>query len=196
MLTNNSKMARMIDDNKAVENQNTAGLVDTANQGNATNQGNGDVSNPAQEEGTNDLTTLQSILERLDTLEKENEELKKGQLNVFTEGKKFYEWPRDYSYKMWWGVPVLAYKSFRKDATKDLVYQNQYGAWVSNHYLELTLANKKKVEVEVNEFNKHYTTSEKMRAEKTTDNRGNVLGYEFEVEPRWKFIVATNLLNE
>jgi hypothetical protein len=85
MLTNNSKMARMIDDNKAVENQNTAGLVDN------TNQGNGDVSNPAQEEGTNDLTTLQSILERLDTLEKENEELKKGQLNVFTEGKKFYE---------------------------------------------------------------------------------------------------------
>jgi hypothetical protein len=85
MLTNNSKMAKMIDDNKAVENQNTAGLVDN------TNQGNGDVSNPAQEEGTNDLTTLQSILERLDTLEKENEELKKGQLNVFTEGKKFYE---------------------------------------------------------------------------------------------------------
>jgi hypothetical protein len=85
MLTNNSKMARMIDENKAVENQNTAGLVDN------TNQGNGDVSNPAQEEGTNDLTTLQSILERLDTLEKENEELKKGQLNVFTEGKKFYE---------------------------------------------------------------------------------------------------------
>jgi hypothetical protein len=35
-----------------------------------------------------------------------------------------------------------------------------------------------------------------MRAEKTTDNRGNVLGYEFNVEPRWKFIVATNLLNE
>jgi hypothetical protein len=85
MLTNNSKMARMIDDNKAVENKDTAGLVDN------TNQENGDVSNPAQEEGTNDLTTLQSILERLDTLEKENEELKKGQLNVFTEGKKFYE---------------------------------------------------------------------------------------------------------
>jgi hypothetical protein len=91
MLTNNSKMARMIDDNKAVENKDTAGLVDTAYQGNNANQENGDVSNPAKEEGTNDLTTLQSILERLDTLEKENEELKKGQLNVFTEGKKFYE---------------------------------------------------------------------------------------------------------
>lgn len=183
-------MAKMIDDNKAVENQNTAGLVDTAN------QGNGDVSNPAQEEGTNDLTTLQSILERLDTLEKENEELKKGQLNVFTEGKKFYEWPRQFSYKMWWGVPVLAYQSFRKDLTKDLVYQNQYGAWVSNHYLRLDLANGKKVEVEVNEFNKHYTTSEKMFAEKATDNRGNLLGYEFNTEEWWKFIVATNLLNE
>jgi hypothetical protein len=85
MLTNNSKMAKMIDDNRAVENQNTAGLVDN------TNQENGNVSNPEQEEGTKDLTTLQSILERLDTLEKENEELKKGQLNVFTEGKKFYE---------------------------------------------------------------------------------------------------------
>ena len=186
----------MIDENNAVENKDTAGLVNTAN------QNNGDVSNPAQE-GANkdagqgeDLTTLQSILQRLDTLEKENEELKKGQLNVFTEGKKFYEWPRNYSYKMWWGVPVLAYKSFRKDATKDLVYQNQYGAWVSNHYLKLTLADKKEVEVEVNEFNKHYTTSDKMRAEKATDNRGNVLGYEFEVEPRWKFIVATNILNE
>lgn len=179
----------MIDDNKVVENQNTTEwVVDTQN--------NVDVSNTAKEDTNEEMITLQDILKRMDKLERENEELKKGQLNVFTEGKKFYEWPRHYSYKMWWGVPVLAYKSFRKDVTKDLVYQNQYGAWVSNHYLKLTLADKKEVEVEVNEFNKHYTTSEKMLAEKATDNRGNVLGYEFNTEEWGKFIVATNLLNE
>lgn len=197
MLTNNSKMAKMIDNNnKAVENQNTAeGL-------NQNNPEGWNVVNPETNGNTNpdqmvvDRSTLDSILQRMDKLEAENEELKKGQLNVFTEGKKFYDWPRKFSYKMWWGVPVLSYKSFRKDLTKDLVYQNQYGAWVSNHYLKLTLANDKTVEVEVNEFNKHYTTSEKILAEKATDNRGNVLGYEFDTEEWWKFIVATNLLNE
>lgn len=180
-------MAKMLDDNNVVENQNTTEWV-------VETQENGNTSNPA----TNDVDriTLENILQRMDKLERENEELKKGQLNVFTEGKKFYDGPRNYSYKMWWGVPVLAYKSFRKDLTKDLVYQNQYGAWVSNHYLKLTLANKEEVEVEVNEFNKHYTTSEKMHAEKATDNRGNILGYEFDTEEWGKFIVATNLLNE
>lgn len=178
----------MIDENKVVENQNTT---------EGWNESNPETNvNTNTEQMVVDKSTLDSILQRMDKLEAENEELKKGQMNVFTEWKKFYEWPRKFCYKMWGWVPVLSYKSFRKDLTKDLVYQNQYGAWVSNHYLKLTLANDKSVEVEVNEFNKHYTLSEKMFAEKATDNRGNVLGYEFDTEEWWKIIVATNMLNE
>jgi hypothetical protein len=38
------------------------------------------------------------------------------------------------------------------------------------------------VEVEVNEFNRDYTRSEKLFAEKVTDNRGNLLGFEFDTD--------------
>ena len=76
-------MAKMIDENKAVENQNTTeGLENNP-------ETNGNTSN--QEKIEVDRSTLDNILQRMDRLEAENEELKKGQLNVFTEGKKFYE---------------------------------------------------------------------------------------------------------
>ena len=164
-----------------------------ASQENTTNE-NGNTPNPEKIEV--DRSTLDNILQRMDKLEAENEELKKGQLNVFTEWKKFYEGPRKYCYKMRWGVPVLWFKSYKKDPTKDLVYQNQFGAWISNHYLKLELANWKNVEVEVNEFNRDYTLSEKMLAEKTTDNRGNLLGYTFNTEDWGEFTVAPNIVNE
>lgn len=179
----------MIDDTK-VANQNPV-------EGENATQENGNITpNPVETNGVNENVTLDDLLRRMDRLERENEELKSWQMNVFTEGKKFYEWPRKFSYKMWGWVPVLSYKSFKKDPTKELVYKNQFNAWISNHYLRLELANKKTVEVEVNEFNRDYTLSEKMYAEKATDNRGNVLGYEFKTEDWGEFIVATNLLNE
>lgn len=138
---------------------------------------------------------MKAILERLDRLEKENNELREGKMNVFVSWKEVYDWPREYSYKLWWGIPVLSYKSFKKDPTKDLMYKDQFGQWKSNHYLRLTLANEKEVEVEVNEFNRDYERGEKMRAEKCTDNRGNLLGYEFDTPDWWKIIIAENMIN-
>ena len=145
---------------------------------------------------------LKAILDRLDRLERENdelkrdnEEIKKGKMNVFVSWREVYSWPREYSYKLWWGVPVLSYKSFKKDPTKDLMYKDKFGQWTSNHYLKLTLANEKEVDVEVNEFNRDFERSEKMLAEKCTDNRWNLLGYEFDTNDWWKIIVAENMIN-
>ena len=138
---------------------------------------------------------LKAILDRLEKLEKENDELKKGKMNVFVSWREVYDWPREYSYKLWWGVPALSYKSFKKDPTKDLMYKDKFGQRTSNHYLKIELANWKEVEVEVNEFNRDFTRSEKMRAEKCTDNRWNLLGYEFDTEDWWKFIVSENMIN-
>lgn len=177
-------MAKLTDDKAVVNNtenvENTTVNVDTTDEW----------------EVVANRITLEDILQRMDKLERENAELREGKMNVFTEWKKFYDWPRKFCYKMWGWVPVLSYKSFKKDPTKDLMYKNQFGAWVSNHYLKLSLANGKDAEVEVNEFNRDYTLSEKEFAEKATDNRGNVLGYTFKTEEWGEFIVAQNILNE
>ena len=149
-----------------------------------------------QEPKTVATDAMTEILDRLDKLEKENAELKKGQMNVFTQWKERYDWPRAYCYKMWWWVPVLSYESFRKDPTKDLVYKDQFGQWVSNHYLKLKLADEKEVDVEVNEFNKNRTLSDKIIAEKRTDNKGNLLGFAFPTEEWWEIIVEPNMINE
>lgn len=174
-------MAKLTDEKNVVKDENT-----TVNE----------WGTPNSEKIEVDRWTLDNLLQRMDRLELENEELRKGQMNVFTEWRKFYEWPRKYCYKLRWGVPVLWFKPYKKDPTKDLVYQNQYGAWISNHYLKLDLANGKSVDVEVNEFNRDYTLSDKMLAEKTTDNRGNLLGYTFNTEDWGEIIVAPNIINE
>lgn len=147
-------------------------------------------------EATPENTTMDAILERLNKLEKENAELREGKMNVFTEWRKKYEWPRAYCYKMRWGVPVIWFTSYRKDKTKDLVFKNPYGVWESNHYLELKLANGETVDVEVNEFNRDYTLSDKIVAEPRTDNKGHLLGFAFNSDEYGEFIVAPNIINE
>lgn len=142
------------------------------------------------------VAEMQAILDRLDKLEKENAELKKWQMNVFTQWKEKYDWPRAYCYKLWWWVPVLSFKPFLKDPTKDLVYKDQFWQWKSNHYLKLTLANGKEEEVEVNDFNKFRTLSEKVIAEKRTDNKWNLQWFAFETEEWWEIIVEPNIINE
>lgn len=162
---------------------------------------NGEVANTTNKptEISPEMRAIYERLERLeregDELRKENAELRKWQANVFLDWKKFYEWPRKYSYKMWWWKPALSYKSFKKDPAKDLVYKDQFWQWRSNHYLKLQLVWDEEVEVEVNEFNKYYTNSEKMFAEKCTDTRWNLLWYEFDTEEFGKFIVAENMIN-
>lgn len=77
-----------------------------------------------------------------------------------------------------------------------MVFKNQFGQWESNHYLELSLADGSKVDVEVNEFNRDYTLSDKIIAEPRTDNKGNLLGYAFNSDEYGEFIVAPNIINE
>ena len=163
-------------------------------------QDNGEVANTTNTPIVSE--EMRAIYERLDRLERENdelmrsnEELKKWQVNVFVSWKERYEWPRKYSFKLWWWKPALSYKAFKKDPTKDLVYKDQFWQWKSNHYLKVQLVWDEEVEVEVNEFNKYYTSSDKMFAEKCTDNRWNLLWYEFDTEEWWKFIVAENMIN-
>ena len=108
-----------------------------------------EVLEEAKNEPTVANDAMSEILDRLEKLEKENEELKKGQMNVFTQWKERYSWPRAYCYKLWWGVPVLWYESFRKDPTKDLVYKDQFWQWKSNHFLRIKLADGSEEEVEV-----------------------------------------------
>jgi len=43
------------------------------------------------------------------------------------------------NYKLWDGVPVLDYKSVKKDSTKALAYRAVTGELVDNHLVELTL---------------------------------------------------------
>ena len=150
----------------------------------------------ANTEPTKQSVDVEALLKRIEQLEQANAENEKGKMSVFKAGREIYEWPRTYSYKTWWWVPVLWYSSYRKDATKDLVYKDQFGQWVSNHYLKVRLADGKETDVEVNDFNKNRWISEKVEAEIRTDNKGKPLGIAFNIEGYWEVIVDINAVNE
>ena len=114
--------------------------------------------------------------------------------NKFKKAKEKYEWPWNYSYKLWWGVPVLSYKSVRKDATKDFTYKNAQGVLINNHFLELTLADEKTLQVEIHEFNLNCTSSEKVPWEPISDGV-TVTGYKFKDSEYGEFIVHKSLIN-
>ena len=107
---------------------------------------------------------LNSILERLEKVEMENKELKEWKENIHTKWREKLQWPRTFSYKMWAWLPIVKIESFRKDITKDLLYKNQHGVFVSNHYVRLTLANGKDYEVEANDFGRDVSRSEGTQA--------------------------------
>lgn len=44
------------------------------------------------------------------------------------------------SYWLWGGVPVISYKSVKKNPEYDFLYKDGAGVWVNNHYVKLTLA--------------------------------------------------------
>lgn len=139
---------------------------------------------------------LTSVLERLDSLEAENTKLKAqvNPENKFKTGKEKYEWPRNYSYKLWGEVPVLSYKSIKKDKTKDFTYKNHLWVLVNNHYLDLLLADDSKIEVDMLEFNLNCKQSEKFTAEPISD-WVTVTGYKFNDPKYWEFIVSKSLIN-
>ena len=139
---------------------------------------------------------LTSVLVRLDSLEAENQKLKAqvNPENKFSKAKEKYQWPWNYSYKLWWEVPVLSYKSFKKDKTKDFTYKNHLWILTNNHYLELTLADNTTAEVDVNEFNLNCQKSEKLPAEQISDGV-TVTGYKFKDSQYWEFIVSSKIIN-
>ena len=139
---------------------------------------------------------LTSVLARLDSLENENKLLKSqvNPENMFKKAKERYEWPRNYSYKLWGDIPVLSYKSIKKDQTKDYSYKNHLWVLTNNQFLELTLANDTKVEVDVHEFNNNFSRSEKLPADPITD-WVTVTGYKYKDSTYGDFIVSAKLIN-
>ena len=121
-------------------------------------------------------------------------EFRGGRMELSKKAKKKYEWPRNYSYKMWSWIPVLGYVSKRKDSSKDLAYKNQFWELQSNHYLVLSLANWKTEEAEVNEFNSSCVRSEKLPAKVVTNEDGSTC-YWFKTKEFWEFIVNQNIIN-
>lgn len=158
--------------------------------------------NETQNEQANQTETLnnnispdyQSILDRLDTLEKENKELKEEKKNTFTKAKEKYEWPRKYSFKLWGGIPVEKYTSFKKDKARDFLYKNEYWTYVSNHYLKVQLKDAKDLDIEVNEFNKNYVNSKKMFASIKEEVNGKK-EYTFSTEEYWEVTVDGACIN-
>lgn len=139
---------------------------------------------------------LTSVLARLDSLESENKLLKSqvNPENMFKKAKERYEWPRNYSYKLWGDVPVLSYKSIKKDSTKDFTYKNHLWVLTNNQFLILSLADGKTVEVDVHEFNNNFSRSEKLPAEPITDGV-TVTGYKYKDSTYGEFTVSAKLIN-
>ncbi len=144
---------------------------------------------------TQEIDTTKDILARLDQLESENKALKEDKKSAMTKGKERYKWPRHFSYKMWAGIPVLSYKSTKKDVTKDWSYKI-WKELVSNHYLELSLVGDKKMKVEVNEFNRSFERSEKQLVTLMRDEYWEeIVGYKFNNNAHWEFIVQKQVIN-
>lgn len=139
---------------------------------------------------------LTSILARLEASEAKTKELeaKLTPENKFLKGKERYEWPRNYSFRLWGGVPALSYKSVKKDLTKDFTYKNHLWVQINNHFLEVSLANGKTETIDVNEFNLNRVMSDKIPAEPVTDGV-TVTWYRFTIPDYEPFIVSSNLIN-
>ena len=137
---------------------------------------------------------VNAILIRLQALEEENKAFKDSQKNIFKTAKEKYEWPRAYSYKTWGWIPVLWFTSFKKDTTKDLIYKNEKNAWVSNHYLKLSLADGSTASVEVTDFNNNFGKSEKIQCEVIWDIK-NPTSFKFKDDTYGEFIVNRDSIN-
>lgn len=143
---------------------------------------------------------LEAILQRMDALEAENKALQKEvSAGKPKDPKKKYEWKRAYSFKKWWGMPVIKYVSYRKDPTMDFVDKNPItGKYVENQGLKVTCINKDKEEevfdVLAIEFGKNHGMSDKIKCEVLKD--GNVVtGYKFNDEHFGEFVVLPEFIN-
>lgn len=139
---------------------------------------------------------LNTILARLDKLESENQALREWKK---VDEKAKYEWPRHYSFKIFDNKPVLWYKSFKKDNTRDWKYKALNGQEIINQWLKLTLWDFEKnkevvVEVWVDNFHEWFWRSEYMEAE-VIWNWTDIKWYNFTTTSFWKFTVLPNSIN-
>lgn len=105
------------------------------------------------------------VLEEIAKLKSENELLKDKMVHPAIKWREINNDNKKFSYKMRWGIPVLSYVSKRKDPSKDFVFKNQFWQYDdTNHILVLSLADWTTQEVQITEFNRDFTRSEKMTA--------------------------------
>lgn len=155
-------------------------------------------------ETQNNGQDLQSILERLDKQEaqiKEQNELisklKDWDNNIKEEA---YKWPRHYSFKTFDGKPVLSYKSFKKDNTRDWKYKTIQWQEIINQWLKLTLWDfdkEKEIEMEVafDNFQEWFQWWVKQSAEIIRTQDDEVIWYKFKTLEYWIFTVSINSIN-
>lgn len=149
-----------------------------------------------QEIPTNN-TDLSTILARLDEQDEIIKELRKENDEWFK--KVVYQWPRKYSFKIFDWKPIISYKSFKKDTTRDWKFKTQAWYEVINHWLKLTLFDfsiNKEIEMEVSydNFNDWFTYSEKQFCDVNWD-WSNIIWYTFTTTDFWKFTVNPNSIN-
>ncbi len=116
---------------------------------------------------TNESSSNESVLTKLVMdLQKQITELKnKDDPAAATDKREHYKWPLAFSYKLWDWVPVLDYKSTKKDSTRWLTYRAVSGELVDNHYVDLTTTDwELKKSVLLYDFSMWFERSEKQPA--------------------------------
>lgn len=147
------------------------------------------VTEPVKAEQPN----LKAILERMERQDAEIAHLKLKNEDGFIKKEK-YKWPRSYKISLWGGIPVISWKSTRKDPTKDFVYKNENGVYISNHYLDLSLANGEVVSVEVNTFDRDRQKTDPLPCTIQTDETGET-AYIFNTPDYWKISLLSSFIN-
>lgn len=143
---------------------------------------------------------LQLLMEQMNAMRQEMEDLKAGKRNKANE-KEHYKWPRTYSYTLLDWVPVLDYKSVKKDSYMDWQYVNKEGHLISNQVFELTIAEKddkweyKVVRIDADSFNRNRVKSEKIEAEAIIGSPENPKWYQFTNDQFWTFIISSKIIN-
>lgn len=133
---------------------------------------------------------LQEVLDRLEKLEKENEELKRNSLSEsIKKRKEKYGWPWMYSYKMIDWKPITEFKTLKNEVRKNYAK----GWYITEQVVELTFADWTTQEMNYDDFAQTYERSPKIFVEEKKIKQGKT-HYVFEVD--WEsFSVADNIIN-
>ncbi len=124
---------------------------------------------------SNESTSDSSVIDRLNKLEAsnlalaaKNSTLEKESKNNSFDSKKndeIYVWPRKFSYKLYWGSPVLSSKSEKRNKSREWGHVDSEGN--ENHTSKITVFDieewkKDTLLVPIHDFNSNRTCSEKM----------------------------------